>query len=89
MSVTATTFHFLTVHGQCEARHRQKFVHPHTVNTIFICNSPENLENMAKSVPLQRLAKPDEVAHLVMFLVAPGSEYITGSEFTIDGGQTI
>ncbi len=69
---------------------RVNAVHPGLVDTQMLAmNSPENLENMAKSVPLQRLAKPDEVAHLVMFLVAPGSEYITGSEFTIDGGQTI
>lgn len=69
---------------------RVNAVHPGLVDTQMLAmNSAENLENMAKAVPLQRLAKPEEVAHLVMFLAAPGSEYITGSEFTIDGGQTI
>ena len=69
---------------------RVNAVHPGLVDTAMLGeNTAENLAKMTASVPLNRLAQPDEIARLVAFLAFPGSEYITGSEFTIDGGQTI
>jgi 3alpha(or 20beta)-hydroxysteroid dehydrogenase len=69
---------------------RVNAVHPGLVDTPMLGeNSGENLAKMIAAVPLNRLARPEEIARLVMFLASPGSEYITGSEFTIDGGQTI
>ncbi len=69
---------------------RVNAVHPGLVDTPMLGeNTAENLAGMTASVPLNRLARPQEIAHLVAFLASPGSEYITGSEFTIDGGQTI
>lgn len=37
-------------------------------------------------IPYGRPAQPEEVAELVGFLVSPRAGYLTGSEFTIDGG---
>ncbi|MER9876380.1 SDR family NAD(P)-dependent oxidoreductase [Mesorhizobium sp. M0195] len=69
---------------------RVNAMHPGLVDTPMLGeNTAENLAAMTATVPLNRLASPQEIAHLVAFLVSPGSEYITGSEFTIDGGQTI
>lgn len=69
---------------------RVNAVHPGLVDTPMLGeNTAENLAEMTAAVPLRRLARPEEIARLVMFLASPGSEYITGSEFTIDGGQTI
>jgi len=45
-------------------------------------------EKMAASIPLHRLAKPQEVAASVIHLLSPAAGFITGSEIVIDGGLT-
>jgi NAD(P)-dependent dehydrogenase (short-subunit alcohol dehydrogenase family) len=42
----------------------------------------------SRSIPLNRLAEPEEVADLIAFLVSPAASYITGQTFTIDGGAS-
>jgi NAD(P)-dependent dehydrogenase (short-subunit alcohol dehydrogenase family) len=37
-------------------------------------------------IPMGRPAQPSEVAELVAFLVSPRAGYLSGTEFTIDGG---
>jgi NAD(P)-dependent dehydrogenase (short-subunit alcohol dehydrogenase family) len=39
-----------------------------------------------KGIRIGRPAKPKEVADLIAFLVSPRADYITGSEYVIDGG---
>lgn len=45
------------------------------------------LDGIIKQIPVGRLAEPDEVARLVGFLASKDSSYITGSNFSINGGQ--
>ncbi|MEO7018434.1 MAG: SDR family NAD(P)-dependent oxidoreductase [Leifsonia sp.] len=40
------------------------------------------------SIPLQRLAAPDEVADAILFLASTEASYITGAVLPVDGGYT-
>jgi NAD(P)-dependent dehydrogenase (short-subunit alcohol dehydrogenase family) len=46
----------------------------------------EFLRQRAASVPLGRLAAPEEIAEVVVFLASPTARYITGQTVTVDGG---
>lgn len=52
-------------------------------------DTKEVIQNMVKKIPLNRIAEPEEVSYLVLFLATDESSYITGAEITIDGGLTI
>lgn len=46
-------------------------------------------EEYAKSIPLKRLGKPEDVANLAAFLAGSASDYITGEVIRVDGGLAI
>jgi len=48
--------------------------------------SEEVLQRTAKTLPWGRLARPEEIARGISFLVDPASDFITGTTVTIDGG---
>lgn len=45
-------------------------------------------ERYLSRIPLGRIAAPEEVAKLALFLASEESAYCTGAEFIIDGGMT-
>lgn len=47
---------------------------------------PEVLESIKSTIPLKRLAKPEEIAKAVSFLVGDGGAYITGETLNVNGG---
>ena len=51
-------------------------------------NSTEELQRIAASLPVGRLAEPTEVAELVEFLCSERNSFITGQTILIDGGYT-
>ena len=44
-------------------------------------------EELAAGIPMRRLAKPGEVANCVLFLASDLSSYVTGTNFSVDGGN--
>ncbi|NSL85236.1 SDR family oxidoreductase [Chitinophaga solisilvae] len=46
-------------------------------------------KKMTASIPLGRLGESSEVANLVSFLVSDGARFITGGEYSIDGGLMV
>jgi acetoacetyl-CoA reductase len=47
---------------------------------------PEVLQSIVASIPMGRLAKPEEIASLVAFLSSDDAGYITGANVSINGG---
>ena len=49
--------------------------------------SPEEFTRHRRtSVPLGRMEKPEDVAHVIAFLAGPRSAYMTGQALSVDGG---
>jgi NAD(P)-dependent dehydrogenase (short-subunit alcohol dehydrogenase family) len=70
---------------------------PATVDTPFVENYLEKYHKHEKEQvraelnrrqPVGRLGKPEEIAHLALYLSAPEAEFVNGSIITIDGGWT-
>lgn len=49
----------------------------------------EQKEKILSRIPMGRLGLPEEIAHLVHFLISDEANYITGQVFRVDGGMEI
>ena len=69
---------------------RVNSVHPGVIETPMVTEGAvgEATKQFAKQIPMRRIAKPEEVSNLVLYLASDESSYSTGSEFIIDGGIT-
>lgn len=52
-------------------------------------NKQKVLDMLDTSVPLKRLASPEEIANLVTFISSEKMSFMTGSCLILDGGQTV
>ena len=57
------------------------------MNKLGLDSSVET--QIISSIPLSRLGKADEVADLIAYLSGDSASFITGSNFLIDGGQSV
>lgn len=69
---------------------RVNSIHPGVIETPMISQpgTEAAVKAFAKAIPLRRIAKPEEVSKLVLFVASDDASYATGSEFVVDGGMS-
>lgn len=71
---------------------RSNAICPGLIKTKFSASIWQNeqvLEKFVKHLPLKRIAQPNEISGLALFLASDASSYCTGGEYTADGGYMI
>jgi 2-keto-3-deoxy-L-fuconate dehydrogenase len=48
----------------------------------------EMYDKLAKTQPIGRMGKPEEVASLALFLCSDAASFVTGTDYLLDGGYT-
>ena len=48
----------------------------------------EMFEKLSKAQPIGRMAKPEEIASLILYLCSDEASFVTGCDYPIDGGAT-
>lgn len=54
-----------------------------------ILEDEEKMRALEKQIPMGRLAEPEEVAEIAVFLASDKAKYVTGSTYFIDGGLSL
>jgi len=69
---------------------RVNVVAPGTTDTGMLTrftNSGENKAALVSTVPVKRLARPEEIAHVIVFVASADASYMTGASVPVDGGM--
>jgi NAD(P)-dependent dehydrogenase (short-subunit alcohol dehydrogenase family) len=69
---------------------RVNAVRPYAVLTDMLAplaDVPGLSDEVLSGVPIGRLANPDDIADVVLFLLSDASRYMTGEVVTVDGGR--
>ncbi len=77
------------------ARHgiRVNCISPGPTDTALLAQvadaDPKLRDALARSIPMRRVAEPDDIAPAVVFLAGDGARYITGQTVSVSGGLTM
>jgi NAD(P)-dependent dehydrogenase (short-subunit alcohol dehydrogenase family) len=69
---------------------RVNVVAPGTTDTGMLTrftNTDENKAALVSTVPVKRLARPEEIAHVIVFVASADASYMTGASIPVDGGM--
>ena len=69
---------------------RVNVVAPGTTDTGMLTrftNTDENKAALVSTVPVKRLARPDEIANVIVFVASANASYMTGASIPVDGGM--
>ena len=69
---------------------RVNVVAPGTTDTGMLTrftNTADNKAALVSTVPLKRLATPEEIAHVIAFVASANASYMTGASIPVDGGM--
>jgi NAD(P)-dependent dehydrogenase (short-subunit alcohol dehydrogenase family) len=65
---------------------------PGFVKTKFssvLWHTEEINDALLRSIPQGRMAEPEEIAGMALYLASPASDFVTGATFIVDGGQLV
>ncbi len=64
-------------------------VAPSTTKTERVVKlmTPDKEEAFTRATPMGRLADPEDIAGIVLFLASDDSRYITGATYDVNGGR--
>jgi NAD(P)-dependent dehydrogenase (short-subunit alcohol dehydrogenase family) len=71
---------------------RSNAICPGLIKTKFsqaLWSDEDSLKKFVSHIPMQRMAQPDEMAGLALYLASAQSSYTTGGVFAADGGYLI
>jgi len=67
---------------------RVNSVHPGYILTpMMVAATDENGGGAAEAIPLGRMAQPEEVSNVVLFLASDESSFVSGAEHVVDGAM--
>ena len=69
---------------------RVNVVAPGTTDTGMLTrftSTDENKAALVSTVPVKRLATPEEIAHVIVFVASAEASYMTGASIPVDGGM--
>ena len=65
-------------------------VSPGIIGTERVLGFPESFKkNVLQHVHLGRLGTPEDVANVMFFLASEAADYVTGQNYSVDGGTTL
>jgi 3alpha(or 20beta)-hydroxysteroid dehydrogenase len=69
---------------------RVNSIHPGVVNTPMLGQFFDAENNaLVRTTPMRRMATPEEIANVALFLASDESSYMTGAHVPVDGGITV